>query len=199
MSLALCLVMIPVASFLVLKTHLSPIGCWRNGGSTSSQVPFASMDVISWSIAFLQYSCANACSKFIGSSTFASSRSSSWSPCAIPGGVAIPKMLSIVRNQRGAASSCSASKSSSALLGGDAKVIVEADYASGVRAGVDGPAASLWDCGWSVVITSRCATMVYSISNSLSLLVVRSAPHSHRASSSKTTSRLMWTQRAVGS
>ena len=142
MTQALCLVMIPVASFLVLKTHLSPIGRWRGGGSTSSQVLFASMDVISSSIAFLQHSCAIACSKVAGSSTFASSRSSSWSRCAMLGGVARPRMFLMVRNWRRASSSCSVSRSSSAPLGGDANVIVGANFASGVRAGVDGPATS---------------------------------------------------------
>ena len=56
----------------------------------------------------------------------------------------------MVRNRRGASSSCSASKSSSAVPGGDAKVIfgVEAGIVviktsvDVVEAGVDGPAAS---------------------------------------------------------
>ena len=48
----------------------------------------------------------------------------------------------MVQNQRGASSSCSASKSSSTLLSGDANVIVAADVASGVGAGVDGSATS---------------------------------------------------------
>ena len=48
----------------------------------------------------------------------------------------------MVQNQRGASSSCSASKSSSAMLGGDANVVVGAIFPSGVDVGVDGPVAS---------------------------------------------------------
>ena len=51
-------------------------------------------------------------------------------------------MFSMVQNWRGAPSSCSASKSSSAKPGGDGKAIVGVNFASVVGAGVDGPAAS---------------------------------------------------------
>jgi hypothetical protein len=87
------------------------------GGSTSSHVPFASIAVISSSMAWRQHSCSSASANVDGSASLASSRCSSSYLCARPDVDEGPSTLSSRRNRSGA-SSWSASRSASPS-GGD--------------------------------------------------------------------------------
>jgi hypothetical protein len=193
----------PTASLLVLNTYLRPIGQCPGGASTSSHVAFASIVVISSSMALRQHSCACASWNDVGSSLPTTSRFASHSYCASPSAGPASMMFYSVQNWSGPASSWSASSCAFAPAGGDTCVTTgpgEACSPTGeTERGEAAPTPGIGDAAcslWRVITTSGWSATTYSTMNSLSIL---SQSQLYFPSSSNTTLRVMWTHLVVRS